>query len=94
MTSPDQSCEALSSRAVAENHHPFAQVTGSPRLYLVAMAQRDVAMAQRDVAMAQRDVAMAQRDVAMAQRDQITNSTIWKLSKPYRAVRTFISRKA
>ncbi len=94
VANPDSSKKFVSSSAALELHHPSAQETGSSKLYLVAMAQRDVAMAQRDVAMAQRDVAMAQRDVAMAQRDEVFDSTIWQLSKPYRAVRTFISRKA
>jgi hypothetical protein len=87
VANPDLSEKFVSSSTALELHHPSAQENGSSGLYFVAMAQRDVAMAQRDVA-------MAQRDVAMAQRNQVIDSTIWKLFKPYRTIRKFISLKA
>jgi len=35
----------------------------------------------------ERDRAVAERDRAVAERDRIVNSTIWKLTKPYRKLR-------
>ena len=48
----------------------------------------DIVIVQRDIAMAERDHAMAERDHAMAERDHIQESTIWKLFKPYRSLRS------
>ena len=44
----------------------------------------------RDSAIAERDSAIAERDSAIAERDSIVNSTIWKISKPYRWLRSKI----
>ena len=44
----------------------------------------------RDSAVAERDSAVAERDSAVAERDSILNSTIWKISKPYRWLRSKI----
>jgi hypothetical protein len=52
-----------------------------------AVAERDSAVAERDRAVAERDRAVAERDRAVAERDSVLNSTIWKLTKPYRKFR-------
>jgi hypothetical protein len=49
-----------------------------------ALAERDNALAERDNALAERDSALAERDNALAERDSILNSTIWRISTPYR----------
>jgi hypothetical protein len=49
-----------------------------------AIAERDGAIAERDGAIAERDGAIAERDGAIAERNLIFNSTIWKISSPYR----------
>ena len=48
------------------------------------------ALVQRDEALVQRDEALVQRDEALVQRDEVINSTIWKLSNPYRKIKQFI----
>jgi hypothetical protein len=53
-----------------------------------ALAERDSALAERDSALAERDSALAERDSALAERDSVLNSTIWKLTKPYRKLRS------
>jgi hypothetical protein len=45
------------------------------------------ALAERDSALAERDSALAERDSALAERDSVLNSTIWKISKPYRSLK-------
>ena len=52
-----------------------------------AHAERDGAVAERDSAVAERDSAVAERDSAVAERDSILNSTIWRISKPYRKLK-------
>ena len=47
-------------------------------------------IAKRDSAIAERDSAIAERDSAIAERDQVLNSTIWKVSKPYRKIRAIL----
>ena len=41
-------------------------------------------------AIAERDSAIAERDSAIAERDSILNSTIWRISKSYRLIRSLI----
>jgi len=48
------------------------------------------AIAERDSAIAERDSAIAERDSAIAERDSILNSTIWRISKSYRLIRSLI----
>ena len=53
-----------------------------------AIAERDSAIAERDSAIAERDSAIAERDSAIAERDSVLNSRIWKISKPYRDLKS------
>jgi hypothetical protein len=48
---------------------------------------RGSAVAERYMTVAERDSALAERDSALAERDSVLNSTIWKISKPYRWLR-------
>ena len=41
-----------------------------------------------DTILAERDLAIAERDSAVAERDNVLNSTIWKITKPYRKLRS------
>jgi len=54
-----------------------------------AIVERDSAVAERDSAVAERDSVVAERDSAVAERDSVLNSKIWKLTKPYRKLRSF-----
>ena len=45
-----------------------------------------------EVDLAERDSAIAERDSAIAERDSIKNSTIWKISAPYRKVKSKFRR--
>ncbi len=76
MASASPSHEVFSPGVVEVRPLPEIQDARSPAVYGGPMAQRDVAMAQRDVAMAQRDV--------------IIGSTIWKIFKSYRTIRSLI----
>jgi glycosyltransferase involved in cell wall biosynthesis len=53
----------------------------------IDFAERDSAIAERDSAIAERDSALAERDSALAERDSVLNSTIWKITRPYRKLR-------
>jgi hypothetical protein len=55
-----------------------------------AIAERDSAIAERDSAIAERDSAIAERDSAIAERDSVLNSTIWRISTPYRRFRSLL----
>jgi hypothetical protein len=55
-----------------------------------ALAERDSAIAERDSAIAERDSAIAERDSALAERDIVLNSDIWRITKPYRWLRSKI----
>jgi hypothetical protein len=53
-----------------------------------AVTERDRAVAERDRAVAERDRAVAERDRAVAERDRVFDSMIWKITKPYRKLRS------
>jgi hypothetical protein len=62
-----------------------------------ALTQRDEALTQRDEALTQRDEALTQRDEALTQRDEalsvaraIQASRIWRVTAPYRRLRSSI----
>jgi hypothetical protein len=55
-----------------------------------AIAERESAIAERESAIAERESAIAERESAIAERDSVLNSTIWKLSKLYRWIRSWI----
>jgi FkbM family methyltransferase len=57
-------------------------------LISISLSERDRAIAERDRAIAERDRAIAERDRAIAERDSVINSTIWKITKPYRKLRS------
>ena len=50
--------------------------------------ERNIALAELKNALAERDSAVAERDSAVAERDNVLNSTIWKITKPYRKLRS------
>jgi hypothetical protein len=47
------------------------------------------AIVERDSAIVERDSAIVERDSAIVERDSVLNSKIWKLTKPYRKLRSF-----
>jgi hypothetical protein len=57
-----------------------------------AVAERDSAVAERDSAVAERDSAVAERDSAVAERNLVLNSTIWRISSPYRKVKNLFRK--
>jgi hypothetical protein len=57
-----------------------------------ALSERDSALSERDSALSERDSALSERDSALSERDLILKSTIWKATKTYRKLKTFIVR--
>jgi hypothetical protein len=54
------------------------------------ISEVNIAVAERDSAVAERDSAVAERDSAVAERDNLLNSNIWKITKPYRWIKSKI----
>jgi hypothetical protein len=66
----------------------FSKPMGRQRFSPQLTRERDNAVAERDNAVAERDNAVAERDNAVAELDIVLHSTIWKLTKPYRNLRS------
>ena len=66
---------------VAERDHVVAE-----RDHVVA--ERDHALVERDHALVERDHALVERDHALVERDHIQKSTIWKIFRPYRLLKS------
>ncbi len=52
------------------------------------VAERDGLVAERDGLVAERDGLVAERDGLVAERDGILDSRIWKITKPYRTIKS------
>jgi hypothetical protein len=80
----DQTCPVQFSNYFPEQTDRFVRF----RQVIYESMERDSAVAERDSAVAERDSAVAERDSAVAERDSVLNSTIWKITKPYRILRS------